>query len=79
MSLGGQKYDRYLLPVFAPLDLAAGWGWFILLHALVRRFDRRFARLAAGTLAVGLVLIHALGLVQSYPYYYTYSTRCWAA
>jgi hypothetical protein len=72
MSFGGQKYDRYLLPVFAPLDLAAGWGWFILLHALVRRFDRRFARLAAGTLAVGLVLIHALGLVQSYPYYYTY-------
>jgi 4-amino-4-deoxy-L-arabinose transferase-like glycosyltransferase len=72
MSLGGQKYDRYLLPVFAPLDLAAGWGWFTWLGALMRRFDRRSTRLAAGVLAAGIVLIQALGLAQSYPYYYTY-------
>jgi hypothetical protein len=72
MSFGGQKYDRYLLPVFAPLDLAAGWGWFVLLNSLVWRFDRRFSHMAVGALAAGLVLIQALGLAQSYPYYYTY-------
>jgi hypothetical protein len=72
MSFGGQKYDRYLLPVFAPLDLAAAWGWFVLLNSLVRRFDRRFSRMAAGALAAGLVLIQALGLAQSFPYTYTY-------
>ena len=27
MSLGAKKFDRYLLPIFAPLDLVAGIGW----------------------------------------------------
>ncbi len=27
MTLGGKKFDRYLLPVFAPLELVAALGW----------------------------------------------------
>ena len=27
MNLGLKKLDRYLLPVYAPLDIIAGMGW----------------------------------------------------
>jgi len=30
MSLGAKKFDRYLLPSYAPLDLLAGMGWLAL-------------------------------------------------
>ncbi|HYN89651.1 MAG TPA: glycosyltransferase family 39 protein [Ardenticatenaceae bacterium] len=41
MTLGAKKFDRYLLPVFAPLDLLAGMGWVAAASWLRALLERR--------------------------------------
>ncbi len=67
MSLGAKKFDRYLLPVYAPLDLVAAWGWVTLLQRS-RSVGRWVAPAAA---AIGLALIggNAAITAAAYPYY----------
>jgi len=75
MSFGAKKFDRYLLPVFAPLDLIAALGWLALLQVF-RRYSKGvpvIARRVAAGLLVGLALLGQLwGVVQTYPYYLNY-------
>jgi len=70
MSLGAKKFDRYLLPVFAPLDLIAALGW----AALLRWISIRPSFAAAGGLAIALLFMagQVQGLVSAYPYYFSY-------
>ncbi|MGB7054943.1 MAG: glycosyltransferase family 39 protein, partial [bacterium] len=37
MTLGTKKFDRYLLPVYAPLDIIAAIGWVTLAHWLAEK------------------------------------------
>jgi hypothetical protein len=75
MSIGAKKFDRYLLPVFAPLDLVAALGYLVL---IVPRRDKESQSPAvtqryAPALLLGLALMgHAIGLLQTYPYYFNY-------
>ena len=75
LSLSAKKFDRYLLPVFAPLDLAAGLGWLSLCETLVKLYQFR-TRLAARwlpTAFLGMVTLWQLaGVLQTYPYYFNY-------
>jgi len=75
ISLSAKKFDRYLLPIFAPLDLTAGLGWLALVEAL-RRWAKGWpaAALRWGTgLLVGVVVLAQLaGVLQTYPYYFNY-------
>ena len=41
MSLGLKKFDRYILPVFMPLDLIAGMGWAFLAYLLLEKAKTR--------------------------------------
>jgi hypothetical protein len=76
ISLGAKKFDRYLLPVFAPLDLLAALGWL----SAMRLFQRAFAPRSAGigrTLAgavflVVVVSMQLLGTLKTSPYYFNY-------
>jgi 4-amino-4-deoxy-L-arabinose transferase-like glycosyltransferase len=71
MSLGAKKFDRYLLPVFAPLDIVAGLGWLSLLEALGR--ITKNGREAARWLLLGAVILGQLfGVLQTAPYYFNY-------
>ena len=79
MTLGAKKFDRYLLPVFAPLSLLAGLGWISILKPVLGKpptpwsnFFNRFYRL--GGLAILLIAIIAQGYSawQAYPYYFSY-------
>jgi hypothetical protein len=81
LSLSAKKFDRYLLPIFAPLDLVAALGWSALIEALWRwaagwhaaRTWTRAARAAsAGLLASAVVLVQLSGVLQTYPYYFNY-------
>lgn len=81
MSLGAKKFDRYLLPVFAPLDLLAGLGWTAVISPLFKPSSSKQARgprpviwLSIIGIAglVGLVAIQALSAAQTFPYYFTY-------
>ena len=72
MTLGSKKFDRYLLPVYPALDLAAGIGWVLAFRWLRERLSPPFARYAI-PLGLGLVVAgQALGVFQTYPYYLSY-------
>ena len=72
MNLGAKKFDRYLLPIYMPLDLAAGIGWGLALSGLSRRFlpvSRQWAALGLS----GLIILGQAGLaLPTFPYYLTY-------
>ena len=72
MSLGAKKFDRYLLPVYPPLDLVAGIGWLAAIGWLHRRWSSRRMQAAAPVIIL-LVLIGQVGSVVSvFPYYLSY-------
>jgi hypothetical protein len=72
MSLSAKKYDRYLLPVYAPLDMLAGVGWAYLASLLGKqRFPALQRLLPLGVLA-GVVALHAGLALNTHPYYFTY-------
>jgi 4-amino-4-deoxy-L-arabinose transferase-like glycosyltransferase len=73
MSLGSKKLDRYLLPVYLPLDLIAGAGWYAAAHWLAQVLASRL-RASYSILGVFLIVtaIQAAGALQTYPYYNTY-------
>ena len=72
MSLGSKKFDRYLLPVFLPLDLVAGIGLFLGTSWLAGRLASRWARLAVGLTLGAAIMLQALTVVRTYPYYLSY-------
>lgn len=72
MTLAAKKFDRYLLPVFPPLDLAAGLGWAALVGGLATVRRAPWAQ-AAGLALAGVAVLLQLGLAwQTYPYYMSY-------
>ncbi|MGB0383683.1 MAG: phospholipid carrier-dependent glycosyltransferase [Ardenticatenaceae bacterium] len=68
MSFGAQKFDRYLLPIFAPLDLVAGVGWVAAAQWVRTHISRR-----AAPVLIPLALVIQLSLAwPTFPYYLTY-------
>jgi hypothetical protein len=71
MSLGAKKFDRYLLPVYGPLDLIAGCGWLAVARWCLRG-GRPIARFAGATVVPCALAIQVVGTAASYPYYLSY-------
>lgn len=72
MSLGIKKNDRYLLPVYPPLDLIAAIGWIGLYEWIKSGVRIRYARWMANLMLFTIVLIQAGLTLNHYPYYLTY-------
>jgi len=72
MTTSDVKYDRYLLPVYAPFDMIAGMGWSSLILSLSRKTTRRFQRYAAPMVAVLIIVIQGMLSLSVYPYYFSY-------
>jgi len=76
MTLGVKKFDRYLLPIYAPLDIIAGIGWVAFadwLHMrLIDRVPSRLALLLPTMILAGIVLVQAAGSLNTFPYYFSY-------
>jgi 4-amino-4-deoxy-L-arabinose transferase-like glycosyltransferase len=72
MTLGSKKFDRYLLPVYLPLDLIAGLGWISAAGRLARVKSLPAARPLAGILLLTVLTIQAAGTLIQFPYYLTY-------
>ncbi len=76
MTLGAKKFDRYLLPIYAPLDIIAGIGWVAFagwLHMrLKNRVTSRLALLLPALILAGAVLVQAAGSISTFPYYFSY-------
>ncbi|MEA3440473.1 MAG: hypothetical protein U9R58_09330 [Chloroflexota bacterium] len=72
MSLGEKKFDRYLLPIFLPLDLIAGVGWVAAVDWIACRYERlRKPVFQYGAIALLAVFQMAFALPYQ-PYYLNY-------
>ncbi|MBA3555659.1 MAG: hypothetical protein H0W29_12990 [Gemmatimonadales bacterium] len=71
MSIGGKKFDRYLLPVYAPLDLVAAMGWLAAMTWLKNR-AHQFGRLGAASLGGVAVAGQFATAIPAFPYYFSY-------
>jgi hypothetical protein len=72
MTVGSKKFDRYLLPVFPPLDFLAGMGWFALADWLAERKRSPLLRLSPLLIASAVVIAQALLSLNTFPYYLSY-------
>lgn len=72
MTVGAKKFDRYLLPIYPVLALAAGVGWAAIAAWLQQRLPRYWSQAATPAILFIPVLGQALGTIASYPYYFSY-------
>ena len=71
MSLGSKKFDRYFLPVYLPLDIAAAFGWYALTNWLVERYPSAKKLLLNYILLTAVVAVQLAGAIRTAPYYLT--------
>jgi hypothetical protein len=71
-SLGSKKFDRYLLPVFPPLDLIAATGWTAMALWLGSKRFIPIRQHTASLLLGAIVVVQAVGTVRISPYYLSY-------
>lgn len=72
MSLASKKFDRYLLPIYLPLDMLAGWGWVRGAQWLKAIRWRALRRLLIGLVLMGVVVLQSVLALHHAPYYLTY-------
>jgi hypothetical protein len=72
MTLGTKKFDRYLLPVYAPLDLIAAIGWVTIIHWLAKNIQNAALRKSTYLIYVAIVGLQIFWTLQTYPYYLSY-------
>jgi hypothetical protein len=72
MTLAAKKFDRYLLPVFPPLDILAALGWSGLFVWLMERVRAGWARVAGPALLAGAVAVQGGLALGTFPYYMSY-------
>lgn len=72
MTIGAKKFDRYLLPIYPVLDLAAGVGWVAVATWIQQRFPRYRAQAAAPAVLIVALLGQLAATRPGYPYYFSY-------
>lgn len=72
MTLGTKKTDRYLLPVYAPLDLIAAIGWVSLASWFNKKINHSALRYGPYLILVVIVGLQMYWSLRTYPYYFTY-------
>lgn len=72
MTLGLKKFDRYLLPIFLPLDLIAGMGWAFLAYRLLETTRTGLARWGVYLMLAAVVGVQIYLAASTFPYYFSY-------
>jgi hypothetical protein len=72
MTLGAKKFDRYLLPIYLPLDLIAGAGLVAATSWIRERSSQSFARVLSPALLSAAVIGQVAMTASGYPYYLSY-------
>jgi len=72
MTLGAKKFDRYLLPIYLPLDLVAGVGWVAVTAWIRPVWSTALTRALAPAILFVAILGQAAYTASSYPYYLSY-------
>lgn len=72
MTLGSKKFDRYVLPIYAPLDLISGLGWFSFANIAVGRKPGDWLKKNGVSLLIAALIIQLSSAVITFPYYLNY-------
>ena len=72
LNLSAKKFDRYLLPVYAPLNLVAGVGWIAVARWLRARWRSAALGWAWALVPCTAILIQMGSTLQAFPYYLSY-------
>ena len=72
MSFGAKKFDRYIIPVYLPMDLLAGMGWYAVTRWIWDQVRSRIVRWVVVTVLVLVVGFQLVLMVRTYPYYLSY-------
>lgn len=72
LTLGSKKFDRYLLPAYAPLDITAALGWAALLFWLRGQKRAWLSRYLPAVLLVLIVAAQMVSSLRTFPYYLSY-------
>jgi len=81
LSFGGKKFDRYLIPIFAPLDLVAGLGWWVIVRNVFqsegfREYSRSgskwLLKLASTAVILGVILAQFANVLRARTSYLSY-------
>jgi hypothetical protein len=77
MTFGAKKFDRYLLPAYAPLDLVAAMGWLaagslLKANGWLQRRSVGLARLTGAAILALAVVGQFSAAAPAFPYYLSY-------
>ena len=72
MDFGAKKFDRYLLPVYLPLDVVAGIGWAAAAGWVQRLSTPRATQAIGMTMFVAAFAGQVACTASNYPYYLSY-------
>ena len=72
MTVGAKKFDRYLLPIYLPLDLVAGVGWVAAVTWLRQGQPHRWVQMTAPAILLATLAGQAAVTASSSPYYFSY-------
>jgi hypothetical protein len=72
MTLGTKKFDRYLLPVYAPLDLIAAIGWVAMVHWLTKNVHLPALRYGSYLIYIAIIGLQMFWSLSTFPYYLSY-------
>jgi hypothetical protein len=72
MSLGTKKFDRYLIPVYAPLDIIAGLGWTAVAMWVKVKLPSAYSKVVSATILVLILGIQIASFSSIFPYNLSY-------
>jgi hypothetical protein len=72
VTLSSTKSDRYLLPIYAPLDLVAAMGWVAIADWSKRLFFSTPKSHLASMILGSAIVLQAIGTFRVFPYYLSY-------
>jgi len=72
MTVGAKKFDRYLLPVFPPLDILAAVGWTVLLGLAKDLLSARWQQVAISVITLLLAVAQLALILPFRPYFFSY-------
>jgi 4-amino-4-deoxy-L-arabinose transferase-like glycosyltransferase len=72
MTFGQKKFDRYLIPVYPPMDILAGLGWFVCILWLKDRLPLRFRTIAVVFVSGLVIILQAASSLSLFPDMFAY-------
>lgn len=72
MTLGAKKFDRYLLPAYLALDIAAALGWYALAAFFWKKAMPGVLRFVSSLILVAAIGLQIFNALSTFPYYLSY-------